>query len=151
VSEELYCKGVGGQLKVTSQKVVISHKGVLGVMSQGLKGDKEIRIDQISAIQIKRAGILTNGYIQFSFLGGSETKRGIWDATQDENSIMFKKAQEPEFLRAKDLIEQYQSRSFPVPSARSDLDELEKLAGLKDKGIINNLEFEAKKKQLLGI
>ena len=33
----------------------------------------------------------------------------------------------------------------------SDLDDLEKLSGLKDKGIITEDEFKAKKKQLLGL
>ena len=36
----------------------------------------------------------------------------------------------------------------PEPSY---LDELERLAGLRDKGIISDEEFEAKKKQLLGL
>jgi hypothetical protein len=36
-------------------------------------------------------------------------------------------------------------------ASESYLDELEKLAGLRDKGIISNDEFEAKKKQLLGL
>ena len=33
----------------------------------------------------------------------------------------------------------------------SNMDELEKLARLRDKGIISEEEFEAKKKQLLGL
>ncbi len=36
-------------------------------------------------------------------------------------------------------------------SDESYLEELEKLAGLRDRGIITNEEFEAKKKQLLGL
>ena len=36
-------------------------------------------------------------------------------------------------------------------SSESYLDELEKLAGLRDRGIITNEEFETKKKQLLGL
>lgn len=41
----------------------------------------------------------------------------------------------------------------PTASAggESYLDELEKLAGLRDRGIITDEEFEAKKKQLLGL
>jgi hypothetical protein len=35
--------------------------------------------------------------------------------------------------------------------ATSNLDELEKLAGLKEKGIITEEEFNQKKKQLLGL
>lgn len=41
----------------------------------------------------------------------------------------------------------------PAPAApqESYLDELERLAGLRDRGIIGEEEFEAKKKQLLGL
>jgi predicted Zn-dependent peptidase len=35
--------------------------------------------------------------------------------------------------------------------SESYLDELEKLAGLRDRGVITEEEFEAKKKQLLGL
>jgi hypothetical protein len=44
------------------------------------------------------------------------------------------------------------SGSAGEPEAEpSNLDELEKLAGLRDQGIITEDEFEAKKKQLLGL
>ena len=43
------------------------------------------------------------------------------------------------------------SNAEPQPAPSSDLDELEKLASLKDRGIITEEEFEAKKKQLLGL
>lgn len=41
----------------------------------------------------------------------------------------------------------------PAPAApqESYLDELERLAGLRDRGIISEEEFEAKKKELLGL
>jgi hypothetical protein len=40
----------------------------------------------------------------------------------------------------------------PAPAGEpSYLDELEKLADLRDKGIITDAEFEAKKKELLGL
>ncbi len=42
----------------------------------------------------------------------------------------------------------------PAPQAAADpgyVGELERLAGLRDQGIITNEDFEAKKKQLLGI
>ena len=37
------------------------------------------------------------------------------------------------------------------PAETSETDELEKLAGLRDQGVITEEEFEAKKKQLLGL
>ncbi|MCA9874101.1 MAG: SHOCT domain-containing protein [Anaerolineales bacterium] len=42
--------------------------------------------------------------------------------------------------------------SAPAPASQPDyIDELERLAGLRDKGIITAEDFEAKKKQLLGL
>jgi len=42
-------------------------------------------------------------------------------------------------------------RAVPAEPEPSYIDELEKLAGLRDKGIITEEEFQAKKKQLLGL
>lgn len=44
-----------------------------------------------------------------------------------------------------------QAAAAPPPQADDEYAELEKLAGLRDKGIITPEEFEAKKKELLGI
>ena len=62
----------------------------MSLLTQGLKGDKEILISQISSIQFKKPGT-TNGYIQFAFLGGLEAKRGVFQASGDENSISLVK------------------------------------------------------------
>jgi hypothetical protein len=39
----------------------------------------------------------------------------------------------------------------PAPAAPDYTEELQKLASLRDQGIINDQEFEAKKKAILGI
>ncbi len=47
-----------------------------------------------------------------------------------------------------------QTPAQPVPTAEPEssyLDELERLADLRDRGIISDEDFEAKKKQLLGL
>jgi hypothetical protein len=47
---------------------------------------------------------------------------------------------------------QYQAPPPPAAPAEPDYaEELTKLAGLRDQGIINDQEFEAKKKAILGI
>jgi len=43
------------------------------------------------------------------------------------------------------------ANAAPPPAAPSTSDELEKLAGLRDQGVITEEEFEAKKKQLLNL
>jgi hypothetical protein len=64
---------------------------------------------------------LTVGYIQFSFMGGSETKMGHTKAVRDENSILFKKAAEPQFVRAKALIDDvYRERLRHGPPGSHD-------------------------------
>src|SRR6056297_1311375 len=147
-------KGVNGQLELLKNKIVIKRKGSLSFLTQGLKGNKEIQIKQISSIQLKSAGALTNGYIQFSFIGGQETKGGIFNATRDENSIMFKSKQEENFIEIKNMIEekldQYNKNTESSNSSRG-LNDLEKLAELRDKDIITEEEFEAKKQEILNI
>lgn len=82
--------GVNGQLYLYGNRVVIKRKGALAKVNHGFfKGEKEIFLNQISGIQVKRAGMLFNGYIQFTLSGGNEGRRGIMEATKDENSVMF--------------------------------------------------------------
>ena len=143
-------KGVNGQLELLEGRIRISRKGVLGFLTQGLKGDKEINISSISSVQWKKAGALTNGYIQFAFFGGAEAKGGIVQATQDENSIMFRATQEAAFQAIRDEIQR--RISAPATSAPSSAaDEIRKLAELRDQGILTPEEFEAKKKRMLGL
>ena len=40
---ELTAKGIGGQLTLVDGRLRISHKGLVGLASHGLKGDKEIQ------------------------------------------------------------------------------------------------------------
>jgi hypothetical protein len=151
-AEPFIAKGRNGQLTVTPTMIMISRKGAMGFMTQGHKGEKEIGLDQISAVQFKKNGFATVGYIQFSFMGGGETKRGMKDAVNDENSILFKKSQEPDFLRAKELIEEYR-QALRQPAASqppSVADELEKLLALREKGALSEEEFAAQKARLLG-
>jgi hypothetical protein len=144
-------KGVNGQLELLETKIRIKRKGVLAFMTQGLKGDKEILIKQISSIQFKKAGMLTNGYLQFAFIGGQEAKGALFQATQDENTIIFTTGQQASFEKIKEAIEKKIASMEKGETKSSNLDELKKLAELKDKGIITEEEFTAKKKQLLGI
>lgn len=145
-------KGHNGQLEVHDDRIVIKREGLMGLLTQGFKGNKEIPISQITAIQFKKTGTIFSGYIQFSIMGGVESRGGVFDATKDENTIMFIKKQEPDFEKAKQMIEEkmYKSKAT-MTNPTSGLDELEKLADLKKKGIITKEEFEAKKKMILGL
>ncbi len=145
-------KGYNGTLVLTSTGVIIK-RGVKGFLLGGgmLRGDKSIPYKSIVAVQLKKAGMLA-GYIQLTLAGGSEAKGGMFQSTKDENSINFHAngGNNGKFEEAKLLIEERISGS-PTSAVASPLDEIEKLAGLKEKGIITEEEFQAKKKQLLGL
>jgi len=147
----LEAKGVNGQLALLEGRVRLSKKGVLGFLTQGLKGDKEIAISSISSIQWKKASALTNGYIQFAFQGGAESKGGLLQATKDENTVMFKKAQQPSFEAIRDEVQRQIASGPGATSSSSTADELKKLAELRSQGILTSAEFETQKKKLLGM
>ncbi len=142
-------KGYNGTLILTPTGVIIK-RGLKGFLLGGgmLRGDKTIPYSSIIAVQLKKAG-LTAGYIQLTLIGGSEAKGGLFQSYRDENSINFYNWDNKKFEEAKQIIEE---RMGQHPShKKSELDDLEKLALLKEKGVITKEEFEKKKKQLLGI
>lgn len=147
-------KGYNGTLMLTDTGVIIK-RGAKGFLLGGgmLRGDKTIPYSSIVAVQLKKAG-MTAGYIQLTLRGGSEAKSGLFQSATDENSINFHSAfggkNNELFAEAKKLIEE-KINTLSVPAKNSGLDDLEKLAALKEKGIISEEEFQAKKKQLLGL
>lgn len=146
-------QGINGAIELTKNKIIIKRKGFLALMTQGFKGDKEIYINQISSVQLKKTNLLLNGYIQFTFSGGKEAKGGITQATKDENTVMFNKSQEKGFINLKNKIEEYiHDLNKPIEKVENDpFEQIEKLLALKERGIITDEEFEIKKKQILGL
>lgn len=117
-------RGVNGQVELFSNKIIIKRKGALSFLTQGLKGEKTIPLESITSIQFKKPGALTNGYIQFGLLGGNESRKGLFDATKDENTVVFAKkvVDTAEFI--KNYIEENKTSK---PSSYSTSDELRKL------------------------
>lgn len=149
----LILKGVNGQLELYNDKVIIKRKGVLAKMTQGFfKGDKTLYLKQITGIQVKQGGLVTNGYIQFTVPGGIENRKGLSDATKDENTVMFNKKYNELVQKMKDKIEELQQTLNGQPvSQLSSADEIKKYKELLDQGVLTEEEFTEKKKQLLNI
>lgn len=146
--------GVNGQLELYNDKVMIKRKGALAKMTQGFfKGEKTIYLKQITGIQVKPGGTFFNGYIQFTVPGGIENKKGITDATKDENTVMFNKKDNDLVSKIKSKIEELQQNSNvqQVVNQISSADEIKKYKDLFEQGILTEDEFAAKKKQLLNI
>lgn len=151
-------KGRGGEIEFDGHFITIRHTGALGRMSVG-KGDKRIPITSITAVQIKPAGAMVNGYIQFTLPGGNEKRSGFGkqtiDAAGDENSVIFTKNQEEDFLKFRDAVEKAMiERSGPqvVVSAvagPSKLEQLKQLGELRDAGVLTAEEFEVEKGKIM--
>lgn len=105
--------------------------------------------------------MMNNGYIQFVFSGSNEVKEinptdlFHTELFQDENTVFFRKKQEREFEALKMKIEESILKNKENLKGNHNssnyLDELERLANLKDQGIITEEEFNLKKKQILGL
>lgn len=149
----MFVKGYNGQIDFDGKTILITRKGGLAFLSQGLKGDKKIPIGNVTSVQFKNANLLTNGYIQFA-TAASESRGGLFDATKDENTIIFTKNMQPEFEELRSAIEQavenHSAASVSGGVSESPLDALKKLKELLDLGVIDQQEFESKKQTLMG-
>ena len=64
---------------------------------------------------------------------------------------MFRTSQQVAFERLKRALDQRMKEVQQASEGGSALDDLERLAALRDRGVINEEEFAAKKKQRLGL
>lgn len=134
---------------VTIQHIGIQ-RGVIG------KGNKRFPITGITNIHMKPAGWVMSGYLQITAGGTNETKskfgKQTWDASSDENTVVFGLDNEQGFLAVRDAIEAAQRNLHtPKPAAVQEdvMGQLAKLGGLRDAGILTDAEFDAKKAELL--
>lgn len=143
--------GSNGTVKLDGDKIKISHRGLANLLTQGAHGEKVIPVRNITAVQFKAAG-WTAGYIQFTLVGGIDRPGGVMEATKDENAVLFLKEQQPAFEAMKAEVERLAAEAHKAPvtvSGAGLTDELERLAGLVDRGFLTREEFNAKKAQLL--
>jgi hypothetical protein len=93
-------KGYNGTVTFDGRAITISRTG-LGRLASGAS-DKMIPLRSVTAVQLKPAGMLKNGYIAFTIPGGQEVGGGTYQAAKDENAVIFTKQQAADFdaLRA---------------------------------------------------
>ncbi|MCR1984060.1 DUF4429 domain-containing protein [Cellulosimicrobium cellulans] len=156
---EITAQGVNGTVVFDGQWVTITRGGFYGTMTVG-KGQKRIPVSSITAVQWNAPNALVNGFIQFTVAGGTEVRskhgRQTKDALRDENSVVVKKKQVPDFLALRDAVEAaIASASAPAPVSAavsaSGADEVARLAELHAAGHLSEEEFTAAKRRALGI
>lgn len=152
----------GRTLDVYEEKCVITTKASLTSWATGNSSDGEKTIYYVDCIgvQFKRCGAgLTIGYLQLETASGLMNKKA--DNFWNENSFTFNKEEQNEqvaeiadYIKEKiDEIKRQKSapQTTTVVQQTSAADELKKFKELLDMGVITQEEFDAKKKQLLGL
>ncbi len=101
-------QGRNGQIAFDGKTVTIAREGFAARATHG-RGEKMLSLRQIAAVQLKPVSLLTAGYIQFTVPGevsNNKSKGGrTFDAPKDENSVVFLKKQEPEFIALRNAIQ----------------------------------------------
>lgn len=159
MSEVMKVEGHTGTVYFDGSTIRIERKKALGRLSAG-KGEKIIPLAAITSVQVKPAGAMVNGFIQFTVPGGIEGRGGFgsqtFDAVADENSIIFRKKSQAAFEALRDavqhaLAEHHQGTANRNPVANDAAGKLKQLGELRDSGVITGEEFEAKKAELLDL
>lgn len=147
----------GRHIEVYEDKCVISTKAGLGSFLTGniSDGEKTIYYMDCIGVQFKRSGFQI-GYLQLETASGLMNNRN--SNFFNENSFTFdttkvsnEKMEEVAAYVKKKVEEAKAAKNAPVQVAISPADELKKFKELLDMGIISQEEFDAKKKQVLGL
>ena len=144
-------------MQVFEDKCIISTKAGVGSFITGNVSDgaKTIYYSDVIGVQCKKAGFQI-GYLQLETASSTMNNKG--DNFFNENSFTFEEAMNYQIDEVADYIrkkieEAKQQKNAPVvvAGAVSPAEELKKFKELLDMGIITQEEFDAKKKQLLGL
>lgn len=144
---------MGEAVVVTNERVIILKAGFASGALVGKKASSYY-YHQITSIEISYA--LTVGRLEISVAGASKSPgMDFADARKLENVVNFYKKDKPKFEAAarkiRELVKNSQTPT-QTPAQQTDVvEEIRKLASLRDDGLITDEEFEAKKKQILGI
>jgi hypothetical protein len=143
-------KGYDGTVTFDGQSITINRTG-LGRLTIG-KGQIRIPVSSVTAVRWNPAGLVVNGYIDFSMLGSTDRRsrfgRQTTYVTRDENTVIFYRRQMREFEKLRAAVEAAIQRGAQ-PHGASVPGQIAQLAGLRDRGILTEAEFAAKKASLL--
>lgn len=153
---EVECAGT--LFRVYDDCVSLSPKGFLGFASKGLAGERKLFYKDISSVQFKESTKLLSGFIEFYVIGvNAKQGGGLFAGTNNENRFTFYNKSLSEMQKAYEYIhnkinnQKEETKTSAQPAEIDSFTEIKKYKQLLDEGIITEEEFNAKKKQLLGL
>ena len=147
----------GRRIKVYEDRCIISTKvGVGSIITGNLSdGEKTIYYNDVIAVQFKRSN-LQLGYLQLETASSTMNNKASNFFNENtftfDGNLDFKMEEVQKYIKQKvDEAKKQKNAPVVVAGSVSSADELKKFKELLDMGIITQEEFDAKKKQLLGL
>ena len=147
----------GRRIKVYEDRCIISTKvGVGSIITGNLSdGEKTIYYNDVIAVQFKRSN-LQLGYLQLETAASTMNNKASNFFNKNtftfDGNLDFKMEEVQKYIKQKvDEAKKQKNTPIVVAGSVSSADELKKFKELLDMGIITQEEFDAKKKQLLGL
>ena len=167
--QNLRVRGHNGEVTFDGKVIEINREGFPMFKRSAGRGTKRLAISSITAVQLKQpgGGWTANrfGFIEFSFMGGKETKGfGVWGGGigqvqrnwKDENTVIFKSEHLSQFKNLQEVVEDAifsrnsTNDSSSAPLVKDKYDQLNKLKVLLDSGALTQVEFDIEKQNILG-
>lgn len=136
--------------------ITITHKGLRSFGNHGKVGSTKIPYWQIVSVDFRKSTGL-GGKFQINTASGQQTSlMGGNSAYGSTTGVVFRNGKNKEMLALKEFVEEkvdeaHQSQANSETKSVDVADQIEKFKKLADEGTITQEEFEAKKKQLLGL
>lgn len=147
----------GRRIQVYEDRCIISTKvGVVSLITGNVSdGEKTIYYNDVIAVQFKRSN-LQLGYLQLETASSTMNNKASNFFNENtftfDGNLDFKMEEVQKYIKQKvDEAKKQKNAPVVVTGAVSSADELKKFKELLDMGIITQEEFDAKKKQLLGL
>lgn len=143
--------GYNGQVKLLEDRLIISREGMIAFLSLRTNEGRVFPLNELAAVRVQNPGFLSNGYIHFVPVSEANSDQVPTQPNRHPNVVTFTKHQRDSFMQLKNEVEKRIQAVGPGTVSTNVLDFVEKLADLRDKGILSEDEFERKKKQVLGL
>lgn len=149
--------GFAGEQKIIIEDDILTiHKGGVANKITMMDGDKSFEISQITTVQVKKQSMLLPGYLQISSAGNVDGA-GLLNGLGSENSVViYNDEQYQAGLEVKKYVEENRKKyrntgATTVVNTKSPAEQIKEYKELLDMGVITQEEFDAKKKDLLGL
>jgi hypothetical protein len=155
--DEMKVEGKNAYLEILEDKVEIGPQGWRGFGGQ--RGVVRVNAEDIKAVELTPPGLMSFGFLKVVAAEGavqqgahSYGRKG--DLMADPYAVAFAKSDSKKFEEARDnvekLVKSVKSAVNPPQDLSQDIPaQLEKLASLKESGILTEEEFATKKAELL--